>query len=268
MKRALVASLFLFAGCATSDSHREAAPLFTRTALTSWTTSDLARHFLEPADAATVESHRIQEDTYLVTRDKSWEIWFDAPDRAVGPDICLRTTFRVDFFPIKRTAGNAGMDEIPARAQPPIRLSAFALAPACADLPGRRFAVVLRSSQNAISDSEAIAILRTLAAARAAAAGTGPLPFRLSCDNRSRRNFECPADLRSVLAALPLHQAFTIERNPFPNNCDTSAREQGDAVEIGGPHDNDIWDARLRDMGTAQAEVILIRQFPRTRVKC
>ena len=111
-------------------------------------------------------------------------------------------------------------------------------------------------------------MLRTLAAAQTAAAGTGELPFRLSCDNRSRRGFECPADLRPVLAALPLHQAFTIERNPFPNNCDTSAREPGDAVEIGDPDKGEIWDVRLRAMATAEASILLIRQFSRTHVQC
>jgi hypothetical protein len=186
----------------------------------------------------------------------------------VGSDICERRTFLLDFFPVKRKRADAGVIEMPAHPGPVDAFSAFALAPGCRDLPGRRFAFVLGIGEQQLSEREGIAILRTLAAAQAVAAGTAPLPFRLSCENRSRRGFECPADLRPVVAALPLHQAFTIERNPFPNNCDTSAREQGDAVEIGGPDDSDIWDVRLRDMGTAQAELLLIRQFPRTRVKC
>jgi hypothetical protein len=263
---AVVALALLLGGCATRPASVENRPLYTKAGLSVLSTEQLAAQFLPPAEAATVEKHWIEDAVYLA-RDRSWDIRFRARPRPIGPDICERAGSSITFFPTKRSAGDE-RPEMPARADKVYRYSDYALAPGCRDLPGLRFARVLGVGDNAIPDEEGITILRNLAAAQAAAAGPAALPFRLSCVAYSLESHPCGVDLRAVLAGLPLHHAFTVERHPFPNNCDRSSRDEGDAVEIGQPDDREVWDVRLRRFGTDQAEVVLIRQFSRTHVQC
>jgi hypothetical protein len=267
VKRLLALTLLSLAAACASRPPAETRPLYTKVGLASVSTAELAARFLPPADAATIERHWIEEAEYLA-RDRSWTIRFRARLNPVGEDICERVTYALTLFPTKRAKGDE-RKEMPAWADKPYRFSAFALDPGCADIPGRRFAIDAGAGDNRLEDSESMKILRSLAFVRAAAAAPEPLPFRLSCTNwASHYGFECPTDLRGALASLSLHRAMTVERDPFPNNCDTSERDPADAVEIGGPDDQLVWDVRLRRLGTDQAEVEMIRQFPRTRVLC
>lgn len=261
-----LALIFLLIGCATRPVPVENRVLYAKAELSTRSTAELASLFLPPDEAATIEEHSIEDAVYLA-RDRSWDIRFRARERPVGPDICERAGYSITFFPTKRARGDE-RPEMPAWADKVYRYSRYALAPDCRELRGRRFANVLGAGHNFIPDSEGITILRNLAAAQAAAAGPGALPFRLSCVDYSLDPDPCASDIRAVLAGLPLHHAFTVERHPSPHNCDYSSRDEGDAVEIGQPEDREVWDVRLRHLGTAEAEVVLIRQFPRTRILC
>lgn len=260
------AALLLCGGCATRPAPAETRPLYTKAALSALSTAELAARFLPPEEAATVEKHWIEDAVYLA-RDRSWNIRFRSRPRAVGADICERAGSSITFFPTRRRAGDE-RPEMPAWADKVYRYSDYALAPGCRDLPGLRFASVLGVGDNAIADREGIAILRNLAAARAAAASPSSLPFRISCLNHSFEPEACSGDPRRLLAGLPLHRAFSVERRPWPNNCSRMPRDEGDAIEIGEPDDRAVWDVRLRHFGTARAEVVLIRQFSRTHVQC
>jgi hypothetical protein len=259
-----LALAMLTAACATRVDTR---PIHTMAALEPLPTAELAAQLLPGVDPATIERHTIGEP-YSSEYGVRWSIFFRAHPRPVGEDVCARDHFSVPLFTISVPRGQDEPRSMPARVEGVYHATDFALAPGCRDVAGRQFAR-LQWMAEGFTEGDAVAILRWLAFVRAAAAGTDPLPFRLSCESHSYRRFECPADLRATLAALPLDRAATIERRPRPNNCLASPREEGDAVEIGNlEHDDDIWDVRLRHMGTAQAEIVLIRQFPRTRVEC
>ena len=267
MKRtAVIALALLSGGCATGQAPVDNRPLYTKAALSALSTAQLAGMFLPPPEAETVEKHWIEDHHYLA-RDRSWNIRFRSRPRPIGADICERAGSSITFFPTKRGRGDE-RPEMPASADRVYRYSHYALAPDCRQLPGLRFARVLGVGHNAIPDEEGIAILRNLASVQAAAAAPGPLPFRLTCRHNSLEPDPCAVDLRDLLARLPLHHAFTIERHPTPHNCDWSSRDEGDAVEIGQPDDSEVWDVRLRRLGTGKAEVELIRQFSRTQILC
>ncbi|HEV7660028.1 MAG TPA: hypothetical protein VGO55_09305 [Allosphingosinicella sp.] len=122
---------------------------------------------------------------------------------------------------------------------------------------------------------DGIRILRALAAARAAAAGPGPLPFRLRCGvDGEWPARECPADLRALLAGLPLHLVLSIDRPPFMARMLRGPMPPmtGDSVEIdvGDEESNDasILEVRLRDWGTERADITFNRAPRWDNVAC
>lgn len=178
----------------------------------------------------------------------------------------MRHTQLVNFQTVVLHRNPSQAGDVPVKAGLTSRFAEYALAPGCASLPGRQFAQWETYRQ---PETEALAILRALAQVQRAAAAPGPLPFRLVCDREiSTGDGECATDPRQTLVALPLHQAATVERHPRPDNCSLGSRDIGDAVEIGDRDKGPVWDVRLRQLGTPEAEVALIRQFSRTRVKC
>jgi hypothetical protein len=263
----MAALALLVAGCATRQpAPAQNRPLYNKAELAALPTAEVAAKFLPPAEAARVEKHWIDEVVYLA-RDRLWDIHLRSRPRPIGADICERTDWTITFYPAKRAAGDE-RPEMPAWAGDFHRRSDHALAPGCRDLPGLSFARDMGVGDDRLTDEQSIAILRALASAQAAAAGSSPLTFRLSCVNYSFEKDACAGDLRAILAGLPLHRAFSVERHPHPHNCSGLARDEGDAVEIGDPEDRSVWDVRLRHLGTDKAEVSLIRQFSRTHVLC
>ncbi len=259
----LLAISLVLTACATSSPPVYSGRSYTRAELGGRSTAELATVFLDPAETLGIERHELL-DVPLTTHTLS-SIRFYARPRPLAPDICGRDVLSIDLQPVDGTGENRGSTESSVRAGEMRRVTYISLAPGCAPLPERRFALPLYP----LTTAEGMAILRALAAVARTAAASEPLPFRLSCVNLGReRDFECPRDLRAALAALPLHQALTIERNPFPWNCDHSSRDEGDAVEIGEPGKGHVWDVRLRHLGSERAEVVMIRQFSRTNVEC
>ena len=262
MRAAALALSLLLTACA-APRQAYTGPTYTKAALEALPTAELAAMLLPPADAARIERHRMTGPDNATS--PYWTILFEARPRPVGNDICARDRFSVPLVTLARPR-NVAEQQVAARrierVYPHVDLM---LAPHCRGADDRRYARL----QWQVTEDQAVVILRWLAYARAAAASSGALPFRLTCLNYSHRGFECPADLRAALAAVPLDRAATIDRQPFPHNCDHSIRDEGDAIEIADPRfEDDGWDIRLRHMGTDRAEVVMIRQFPRTRVVC
>lgn len=207
----------LFALAVMLVAARDPGPTYTRASVAPLSTAELAARLLDPADAATVERHWIGEA--FVPSDYLQDIHFVARERPLGPDICGRDTLHVNLT-LADPADWRGRIDPPVRPGPVRRETRIALAPGCADLPARRFASVGRRHAGAgtpLNHEDGIRILRALAAARAAAAGPGPLPFRLRCgvDGEYAPSHPCPADLRALLAGLPLHRVLSIDRPPF-----------------------------------------------------
>jgi hypothetical protein len=282
MRRAVAPlQALLVSACATSSPPAPpvqpyAGPTYTRASIASMSTAVLAAQLLDPAEAATVERHWIGEPSY--GGDPLDGIHFEVRPRPLAQDICGRdnvyaVTTKVD--PRERS--------LDARVRPEqvLRWTYITLAHDCEALPGRRFArigfrhVDLPAAGPRLTVEDGTAILRWLAFARAAAAGTGPMPFRLRCDPVGAAHSDvsgfCPADIRALLAGLPIHQAITIDRAPFATNtlCGPPDAETGDSIEVtnGDPHGY-IWEVRLRDMGSDQAEITLTQQSPRDTMRC
>jgi hypothetical protein len=147
-------------------------------------------------------------------------------------------------------AKGIGLD-LPKRIERIDEVPEIALAPGCADMPGRRFA----EPRGDLSLVEGVRILRTLGTVRELAAGTQPLSFRLLCVPRRGEAALCTADERAALAAMPLHTAYAIERTPRPVSCQPDDHLGGDLVlfDREGPG---FWQVRMIAMGQPEATVV------------
>jgi hypothetical protein len=250
-------------------------PTHTRASVANLSTAELAALFLDPADAARAERHSI--GGALNASHPLRYIDFVARDRPLAPDICGRDFLYVNL--ILANPSDSGRTDPPVRPEAVQRRTGIALAPGCEDLPGRRFASVGRRHAGAgprLTREDGIRILRALAAARAAAAGPGPLPFRLRCgvDGEYSPHHPCPADLRALLAGLPLHRTLSIDRPPFIARmlCGPMPPATGDSVEIDaeleGGNDGYVWEVRLRDLGTDRADITFNRAPRWDNVAC
>ncbi|MEA3013086.1 MAG: hypothetical protein QOD42_1631 [Sphingomonadales bacterium] len=250
-------------------------PTYTRASVAPLSTAELAALLLDPADAATVERHWIGEA--FTPSDYLQDIHFVARARPLGPDICGRDTLHVSLT-LADPADWRGRIDPAVRAGPAVRETRIALAPGCADLPGRRFASIGRRHAGTgarLNHEDGIRILRALAAARAAAARPGPLPFRLRCGVDGEWGArECPADLRALLAGLPLHRVLSIDRPPFVARalCGPIPPMTGDSVEIDAEGeavaDGSVWEVRLRDWGAGRASITFNRAPRWDNVAC
>ena len=269
-----VAIVALMLGCATPAPlpASYSGPTYTRASIAGLTTAALAARLLDPAEAATVEGHWLNEPAY--GGDPLSGVHFDGRPRPLAEDICGRDAIFAVMRPVDPR--DRSLDP-PVRPDHVVRWTRIALVHDCEALPNRRFAWVgfRHATEGPRLDTEGgIAILRWLAFARAAAAGTEPLPFRLRCNpDDSHERFECPTDVRAVLAGLPLHQAISIDRGPFAQNTLCGPPQgAGDSVEILLPAEFErsrhLWEVRLNDMGTDRAEVVLSWAPGRGVVRC
>lgn len=260
----LAGLLAMPAGCAGTAGPLATTETYTWASTRNMTTAELAARLLPPEEAAAAERHGFY-DKIWPDQPLSGVMFYSQPE-VVDDEACSRRSQAVRFVPAGKHRDPLQAGDVPVRFEEIHRYTEYSLSPGCTRLPGRRFADWISYQRPEI---EALDILKTLAEAQRAARGPDQLPFRLTCDwHRPARPGDCATDLRALLATLPLHQATTIERNPFPNNCDSSSRDVGDAVEIGDRNEGVVWDVRLRRMGTPDAEIALLRQFPRTMVKC
>lgn len=240
-------------------------PGFTRSGVEGASTAELARRLLGAGAAERAERHSI--GPMYIDPSPLEAIAFYFRPTPLAEDICGRSVAVVHFSAIDFGSKAGRQRDAPVRVESIGRGVDIAYG-GCAPLPDRRFALVLELDTEA-----AMQVLRALAGARAAAAGTDPLPFGLSCSTAdSSDRFACPADMRPVLAALPLHRALTVERRPFPHRPGRPCvREEGDSVEVEDPERRPpmsagIWEVRLKDMGTERAQIVMSWQNPRRGV--
>ena len=263
-------------GSPPAPAQPHAGPTYTRASIASMPTAELAAQLLDPVEAATIERHWISEPAF--GGDPLDGAHFQARPRPLAEDICGRDN--VYAVMVKADPRDRSVDP-PVRPDHVLRWTYIALAHDCETLPGRRFArigfrhVDLPGAGPRLTVADGMAILRWLAFARAAAAGAGPLPFRLRCDTSGERFSHpsgfCPADARALLATLPIHRAITVDRAPFSTNtlCGPPTPATGDSIEIAADDRSAyVWEVRLHGMGTDQAEIILTQQTPRDRTRC
>lgn len=247
-------ALLLFAALAACAARPEpagtkpaSAPtvLLTRAEVASFSTAELARRLLPAEVAASVVSHYVLPP-YQPGEALRW-IRFDLAPAPLAAGICGRVGHLVSFVPSREGDPQASRADAPSYPAWTLPVTMIALAPDCRTAEGRNFA----STYGGLSLEQAIAILRSLEDARAAAAAPGPLPFKLIC--WGGHDDKCGSDPRATLAALPIAQAFAIDR---------SRRFDRDfVVRIGDPEgverDDPFWEVSFSQMGRKQAEVIL-----------
>jgi hypothetical protein len=228
-----------------SEARRPPPDTYTRAALADLGTAELAQRLLGPEAAAAALSHIVEPPSrpgqHLTV------IRFALSPRPIGDDICGKDQASVNFAPI-------GKRRAPKPPDAPVRIverglwTRIALAPGCRTATGQHFAMPIVG----MPLEKSIEVLRSLNAARAAAAAPGTLPYRLSClDSRSRKGDMCGTDPRATLASLPLGQAFHVNRS---RNV-----EGAFSVMIGDPagYEEDVpfWEIQLIAIGTEQAEI-------------
>jgi hypothetical protein len=222
--------------------------LLTRAEVANLSTDELARRLLPPEVAATIVGHYVLPP-YSPGEALRW-IRFDPAPSLLGADICKRVSHSVAFSPSREGDPMARRPDAPSFVAWTVDVPMIALASDCETLEGRHFASVYSN----LPIETAVGALRSAEAARAAAAGPGPLPFRLVC--WGGHDEKCGSDPRATLASLPLDQAFAVDRS--------RGLEKSMSVRIGDPEgverDDPFWTIILKDMGTKEAEIVLLWQ--------
>ena len=220
--------------------------LLTRAEVANLSTAELAQRLLPPEVAATIVSHHVLPP-YSPGEALRW-IRFDPAPSPLGADICKRVSHQVAFTPSREGDPLARRPDAPSFVAWTVDVTMIALAPDCRTAEGQRFASVYSSP----TPEEAVEALRSADAARAAAAATGPLPFRLVC--WGGHDEKCGSDPRATLASLPLDKAFAVDRS--------SSVEGAMSVRIGDPEgverDDPFWTIILKDIGTKEAEIVMV----------
>jgi hypothetical protein len=277
MKAGQLAMVALLAACATPPPAYR-GPTYTRATLAGRSTAELAATFLPGVVPADIESHEIGDPIW--SGGSLVHILFRGRPHLLADDICGRDTYIVAFYPLAPDTEATRSRDMPARPDRPYHRIRIAVAANCALPPGERyFALVgtrFAGQGIPLTLEEGITILRQLVAARAAAAGSGPLPFRLRCstegDGLNRASYFCPPDVRALLAGLGVERAITIDRAPFATQilCGAARPETGDSIEVtdAGDHPQWVWEVRLHDMGTDRAEIVLTQQEARHVMRC
>lgn len=277
MRAALLALALLPAACV-GPRAVDTRPTYTRASLANRTTAELAATFLPGVAIADIEAHAIREPVW--PGGSLTSLGFAGRPRLRGADICEREMYNVSFYPVVQENEVTRTQDMPSRAEPAWHGTRIATASNCALPRGQRYFALVGGRHvgqgPGLTTEEGIAILRQLIAARAAAAGTAPLPFRVRCsttgDGLNRASYFCPPDARALLAGLAVERAITIDRAPFMPQalCGSPRPETGDSIEVTDEGENPqwVWEVRLHDMGTDRAEIVLTQQRPRHGMAC
>lgn len=239
-------ALLVFGLAATANA--QLPPGYTRAAVENVSTAVLAERLLGQLAARSIERHEVVRPYF--TGSALGSIRFYARQRPIGHDVCAREVQTVFFETIAASDWNARTPPIndpPTRVERVERRDEITLAPDCRMIDGQRFAHV----QPGASAEQGLATLRALARVRDAARADGPLPFHLACMDAHQRN-ACRGDGRAALAALPLHQAFLIDRYRATG---------GGQVAIGVPGGL-YWDIHITALGETYASVTMSWTMP------
>jgi hypothetical protein len=217
---------------------------FTRAEVAKASTADLAKLLLRPEVAAAIVGHEVEAPVYPA--DPLRVIRFKLAPIPVGGDICRQDSHDVYFTPTLAEDRLARWPDTPTRAAWTSLVTRITLAPDCRLVDGQRFA----SFSSILSLDQAIGVLRSLVAARAAAAAPGPLPFTLTCSSNERED-RCGGDARAALASLPIVEGFGIGGSAY--------RKGVYVVRLGNPdgidRDEPYWEVELRHMGSKEAAI-------------
>jgi hypothetical protein len=183
------------------------AVLPSRTAIETMNPSEVARLLI--ADRAVAARMKGVTHVRWPGRDVSI-VYLSEPAIAYGSDLCAETNhiFRlVPATPAPDAAAPAA--DGPVRAEPHSSRKYFGIrgSRSCGD----QKAMIIYSSK--VSEAETAALLRRLIRARDLAAGTAPLPYKLSCADADAGAGEgrCAGGGRTALATLPIHDVSALE---------------------------------------------------------
>jgi hypothetical protein len=206
---------------------------------------ELAHRLLPPERAARVERAEVQQDA---RSDALSHIKLFHRPGPLGDRFCGQAADFVSFDAPEGSLAAAAGERAPMQAGEPREVLLIALAPGCRMAAGQAFAYLNPGVEPAAGQR----VLEDLAAAKDAAAGPGPLPFSLRCEDTLGQG-KCPGDGRSALAALPLEQAWLVSGGdgdpPSPR------------VTIGW-RGSLYWDVAVRDFGTDKAEFSMVWKAP------
>ncbi|HWT13096.1 MAG TPA: hypothetical protein VN231_10120 [Allosphingosinicella sp.] len=200
----------------------------------------LAERLVGSGQAADVERSEVRWDRMLPGRAELR--LFHRPVPLAG-DMCSQRVHYISLVLLDPTnATSLPRDRQPLRAERIRDNETIALAPNCRTVPGQSFVYL----NPGVERDLVIQGLRNLAAARAAAAARGRLPFRLSCrDEAADRRDACGAGARRTLADLPTEQAWLMNGNA-----------DGVDITIGQPGELQ-WRVSIAGFGTDRARVSL-----------
>ncbi|HZF94531.1 MAG TPA: hypothetical protein VEZ20_06615 [Allosphingosinicella sp.] len=262
MKRMTFALLSALAGCAATPPAAApvAEPTYTRARIAGMPTPALARMLLPPEQAADVLRHNVRRSVYHEGQDLDAVDFYRSP-YVLAPDICLRERIMVSFTDAVPNPRRQPGHDVPKRVDRVTRIPEIVLVPNCANLPGRSFAHL--SGDLALVDG--VQILRTIAAARALAEGSQPLPYRLLCVPLRGEAAPCTGAERAAFAAMPLHAVYRIARRPGPASCRPEDALGGDLLffDREGPG---FWQVRM--IGLAGADATVVVSADGRRVAC
>lgn len=254
MRTAALLLLFAMLGACADPAQRPEpwrGPTYTRAGLANLPTAQLAAMLLSAERAARVQSHLVRASVFHEGRDLQAIDFYQRP-YPLAPDICLRERIFIGFRPVGPYRARSAALDLPARVDRVEVIPEIGLLPGCAEIPGRRFA----SLDSELSLGEGVQILRNLAAVRALAEGTQPLPFRLRCIRLRGEEADCTQEDRAALAAMPLHTAYEVQRRPGPGSCQPDDRLGGDLV-LFDRENAGYWRVRMMRLGGPDATVLL-----------
>ena len=163
-------------------------------------------------------------------------------------DGCTRRVDSVFFYPVASVDAQTPPRQVRTRPESRLRGLEVALAPACRLDAGQRFAALSRG----IGAHDGAATLRRLNMARRAAAASGDLPFRFSCEDTTGQR-ACGGDGRAALAGLPVEQTrlIVLPRAPV-----------GALQAIVGEPGQLYWEVTMTGSETDLTDLVMTRRVP------
>lgn len=224
----------------------ESARTYSKAQLESLTSAELAREFLGPDIAVTINEHRLLEDHFSMGNYHGIRFW--SPPRKLGADLCVRDIDYVSLRAIPGSDSPALVRVGQVGSATKVKASAIAIAADCSKVTN--FAHV-----NFIEPELAANLLRFVIKLRDAAQAGKNLPVELSCRTAVEAT-ACDGDVRKVVARLPIGQPRIISR-------ESSLKGGGWSISYSErPLPGPYWEVNLDDVPEKARRVRLSREYP------
>lgn len=223
--------------------------MLTAERLRAMPTAVIARRFLGGERAADAERAEVQSDLLAEPE----HVFLYHRVRPMGPDICVRPVHHVRLNRTMAAATREERDRVPLAVEGIDEGVMITVAPACRFTPRHSFAHI----NDPVTVDEAAEALRTVAAARRAAAGRRALSIRLTCrqqdedDHGGLRWRRCRGGARPALATLEVGRPWRVERNFETDNLSVALHSDSDLT---------YWEVELSGSGTGRARLAMARQ--------